>query len=83
MRNITKPERPVKELLIYCLDPGEARAVPGGRDCFCFLLIGRRRILTRDPILCEPEVSLVGKFRFFVYIYTYDIYKKFVFYLYI
>ena len=39
--------------------------MPGGRDCFCFLLIGRRRILTRDPILSEPEVPLVGKFRFF------------------
>ena len=39
--------------------------MPGGRDCFCFLLIGRRRILTRDPILSEPEVPLVGKFRLF------------------
>ena len=33
MKDITKPERPVKELLIYCLDPREARAVS---DCFCF-----------------------------------------------
>ena len=39
--------------------------MPGGRDCFCFLLIGRRSTLTRDAILSEPEVSLVGKFRFF------------------
>ena len=37
--------------------------MPGGRDCFCFLLIGRRSTLTRDAIL--PEVPLVGKFRFF------------------
>ena len=39
--------------------------MPGGRDCFCFLLTGRRSPLTRDAILSEPEVSLVGKFRFF------------------
>ena len=30
-----------------------------------YLLAGRRSPLTRDAILCEPEVSLVGKFRFF------------------
>ena len=39
--------------------------MPGGRDCFCFLLACRRNPLTRAPILCEPELSLVGKFRFF------------------
>ena len=32
---------------------------------FVSLLIGRRSCLTRDAILSEPEVSLVGKFRFF------------------
>jgi hypothetical protein len=44
---------------LYCVDPGES----GG--FFCFFLAGRRSPLTRAPILCEPEVSLVGKFRFF------------------
>ena len=47
---------------LYCVDPGESRG------CFCFFLAGRRSPLTRDAILCEPEVSLVGKFRF-IYIY--------------
>ena len=44
---------------LYCVDPGESRG------CFCFFLAGRRSPLTRDAILCEPEVSLVGRFRFF------------------
>ena len=44
---------------LYCVDPGESRGF------FCFFLAGRRSSLTRDAILCEPEVSLVGKFRFF------------------
>ena len=29
------------------------------------MLVGRRSTLTRDAILSEPEVSFVGKFRFF------------------
>ena len=51
MKDITKPERPVKELLIYCLDPRESRAGSGCRDCFCFSLVVRRSTLTRDAIL--------------------------------
>ena len=47
------------ENYLCCVDPGES----GG--FFCFFLAGRRSPLTRAPILCEPEVSLVGKFRFF------------------
>ena len=47
------------ELFICCVDPVES----GG--FFCFFLAGRRNPLIRDPILGEPEVSLVGKFRFF------------------
>ncbi len=47
------------ENYLYCVDPGES----GG--FFCFFLAGRRSPLTRDAILSEPEVSLVGKFRFF------------------
>ena len=50
---------------LCCVDPGESRAGTGGRGCFCFFLTGRRRSLTRAAIFCEPEVSLVGKFRFF------------------
>ena len=50
---------------LCCVDPGESRAVNAGCGCFCFFLAGRRSSLTRDAILCEPEVSLVGKFRFF------------------
>ena len=50
---------------LCCVDPGESRAVNAGCGCFCFFLAGRRSPLTRDAILCEPEVSLVGKFRFF------------------
>ena len=46
-------------IIYICVDPGESRG------CFCFFLAGRRSPLTRDPILCEPEVSLVRKFRFF------------------
>ena len=49
----------MEELFIYCVDPGES----GG--FLCFFLAGRRNPLTRAPILCEPELSLVGKFRFF------------------
>ena len=44
---------------LCCVDPGESRGF------FCFFLAGRRSPLTRDVILCEHEVSLVGKFRFF------------------
>ena len=44
---------------LYCVGPGES----GG--FFCFVLAGRRSPLTRAPILREPELSLVGKFRFF------------------
>ena len=47
------------ENYLYCVDPGES----GG--FFCFFLAGRRSPLTRDAILSEPEVSLVGKFCFF------------------
>ena len=47
------------ENYLCCVDPGES----GG--FFCFFFAGRRSPLTRDPILCEPEVSLVSKFRFF------------------
>ena len=65
MKDITKPERPVKELLILFRSRGEARAVSGGRDWFWFSLVVRRSTLTRDAILSEPEVSSVGKFRFF------------------
>ena len=50
---------------LCCVDPGESRAVNARCGCFCFFLAGRRSSLTRDAILCEPEVSLVGKFRFF------------------
>ena len=32
---------------------------------FWFSLVVRRSTLTRDAILSEPEVSSVGKFRFF------------------
>ena len=40
MKDITKPERPVKELSYSsCLDPEEARAVSGGRDWFWFSLV--------------------------------------------
>ena len=47
------------ENYLCCVDPGES----GG--FFCFFLAGRRNPLIRDPILGEPEVSLVGKLRFF------------------
>ena len=50
---------------LCCVDPGESRAVNARCGCFCFFLAGRRSPLTRDAILSEPEVSLVGKFRFF------------------
>ena len=46
-------------LLARSIGPGESRS------CFCFLLAGRRNPITRDAILSESEVSLVGKFRFF------------------
>ena len=46
-------------LLARSIGPGESRS------CFCFLLAGRRNPITRDAILCESEVSLVSKFRFF------------------
>ena len=49
----------MEELFIFCVGPGES----GG--FFSFFLAGRRSPLTRAPILCEPELSLVGKFRFF------------------
>ena len=54
---------------LYCVGPGES----GG--FFSFFLAGRRSPLTRAPILCEPEVSLVGKFRF-LYIYDITIFIK-------
>ena len=44
---------------LYCVDPGES----GG--FFCFFVACRRNPITRDAILCESEVSLVSKFRFF------------------
>ena len=47
------------ENYLYCVDPGES----GG--FLYFFLAGRRSPLTRAPILREPELSLVGKFRFF------------------
>ena len=62
---------------LCCVDPGEPRGF------FCFFFAGRRSPLTRDAILCEPEVSLVGKFRFFrvepsviesIYIYLLRVY---------
>ena len=67
MIDITKPERPVKELLILFRSRGSKSciAVSGGRDLFWFSLVVRRSTLTRDAILSEPEVSSVGKFRFF------------------
>ena len=46
-------------LLARSIGPGESRS------CFYFLLAGRRNPITRDAILCESEVSLVSKFRFF------------------